>query len=131
MGVLSDPCLASPPPGLLKGVEEFNKGEFYECHDTLEALWVAEARPVRCLYQGVLQIGVAFYHLRRARFRPAVTLLQRGSGYLRPFAPVCMGLDVDGLLSGAARCLVELKRLGPDELNDFDWLLVPKIEMEG
>jgi predicted metal-dependent hydrolase len=126
----SDPCLASPPPGLLKGVEEFNNGEFYECHDTLEELWMAEPGAVRRLYQGVLQIGVAFYHLGRGRYRPVVTLLERGSGNLQPFAPVCMGLDADGLLSGAARCLVEVKRLGPDGLNDFDWLLVPKIKIE-
>jgi predicted metal-dependent hydrolase len=129
--VSSEPCLTSPPPGLLKGVEEFNRGEFYECHDTLEELWMAETRPVRCLYQGVLQIGVAFYHLGRARYRPVVTLLERGSGYLEAFAPMCMGLEVDGLLADAARCLAEVKRLGPDELNGFDWRMVPKIKIEG
>ena len=126
----SEPCLAPPPLGLLKGVEEFNLGDFYECHDTLEELWMAEPGAVRRLYQGVLQIGVAFYHLGRGRYRPVVTLLERGSGYLRPFAPVCMGLDVDGLITGAARCLAEVRRLGPEGLNDFDWLLVPKIKME-
>ena len=127
----SDPCLAAPPPAFLKGVEEFNRGEFYECHDTLEELWMAESRPVRCLYQGVLQIGVAFYHLGRSRYRPVVTLLERGCGYLRPFAPVSMGLDVAGLLADAARCLADVQRLGPERLNDFDWSSVPKIKIEG
>ena len=126
-----DPCQTTPPPALLKGVDEFNRGEFYECHDTLEELWMAEPRPVRCLYQGVLQIGVAFYHLGRSRYRPVLTLLERGSSYLQPFAPVCMGLDVDRLLEDAARCLAEVERLGPDGLNDFDWQMVPKIKIEG
>jgi predicted metal-dependent hydrolase len=125
----SDPCLADPPPGLLKGVEEFNRGEFYECHDTLEELWMAEDRPVRCLYQGVLQVGVAFFHLGRSRYRPVLTLLERGCGYLQPFAPVCMGLDVDGLVADATHCLIEVRRLGPARLNEFDWDSVPKIKI--
>lgn len=125
----SAPCLEPPPPGLLAGIEQFNRGEFYECHDTLEELWMAEERPIRCLYQGILQIGVAFYHLRAGRYRPVVYLLDRASGYLQPFAPSCMGVDVSHLLDGAARCLAQVKRLGPGGLNRFDWSMVPRVEI--
>jgi hypothetical protein len=110
-------------------VEEFNRGEFFECHESLEELWLAERRPIRRLYQGILQIGVAFHHLRAMRHRPVVTLLKRGSKYLEPFAPLCMGVDIADLLSGAARCLAEVERLGTGGLNGFDWSLVPKIEI--
>ena len=123
-------CSEAPPPGLRRSIAQFNRGEFFECHETLEELWLAERRSIRRLYQGILQIGVAFYHLLDGRFRPAVTLLRRGSGYLQPFAPACMGVDVAHLLSGAARCLAELQRLGPERLNDFDPGLVPKIEIK-
>ena len=124
---MSPPCLKAPSPRLLKGIEEFNRGEFYECHDTLEALWIAESCPVRHLYQGILQVAVAFYHLRAGRFRPVVTLLTRGSNYLEPFAPVCMGVDVAGLRKGAARCLAQVQALGAERLHEFDWSLVPEI----
>jgi predicted metal-dependent hydrolase len=123
------PCLEAPPAGLLKGIEEFNRGAFYECHDTLEALWVAESRSVRQLYQGILQVAVAFYHLRAGRFRPVVTLLTRGSKYLEPFAPTCMGMDVAGVLRGAAGCLDQVQALGAERLHEFDWSLVPEIGM--
>ena len=126
---MSPPYPEAPPAGLLKGIEEFNRGSFYECHDTLEALWVAESRPVRQLYQGILQVAVAFYHLQAGRFRPVVTLLTRGSKYLEPFAPACMGVDVAGLLRGAARCLAQVQVLGAERLHEFDWSLVPEIEM--
>lgn len=122
-------CLEPPPPALLSGIAEFNRGEFFECHETLEGLWMGEPRPVRQLYQGILQIGVAFYHLRKGRYRPVITLLERGSGYLWPFSPTCMRVDVARLLADAARCLVEVKRLGPDGLRDFDRILIPTIEM--
>ena len=125
----ADACREQPPPELAVAFEQFNRGQFFECHETLEELWMAESRPIRQLYQGILQIGVAFYHLRRARYRPVCTLLVRGGGYLEPFAPACMGVDVDHLLAIAARCLAEVQRLGPDGLDRFDWSLIPRIEM--
>ncbi|MGD9047563.1 MAG: DUF309 domain-containing protein [Anaerolineae bacterium] len=126
---ITESCLETPPDGLRKGIEEFNRGEFFECHESLEEIWLIERRPIRCLYQGILQIGVAFHHLRAERYRPVVTLLRRGSKYLEPFAPLCMGVDVAELLSGVTRCLADVERLGAGRLNDFDWSVVPKIEI--
>ncbi len=123
-----EPYPEQPPPGFSLGIEQFNQGEFFECHETLEELWMAETRPIRRFYQGILQIGVAFHHLKAGRYRPVVTLLERGSGYLRPFVPACMGVDVAGLLAAADRCLGEVRRLGPKGMGDFDWSLVPLIE---
>ena len=127
--MLSESCLELPLPGLLAGVQEFNQGEYLACHETLEELWMAETRPIRKLYQGILQISVAFYHLEAGRYRPVLTLLERGCRYLEPFAPTCMDVDVASLLADAACCLAEVKRLGPDGLCDFDWSLIPRIEM--
>jgi hypothetical protein len=119
-----------PARGLLDGIEQFNRGKFFECHETLEVLWLAEPGPMRRLYQGILQVGVAFHHLRAGRHRAAVDLLERGCGYLQPFAPTCLGVKVDRLLDEAGMCLAELKRLGPEGLNGWNWSLVPRIEME-
>ena len=58
-------CDEPPPAQLLEGIAQFNRGELFEQHETLELLWRAERRDVRHLYQGILQIGVAFHHLRR------------------------------------------------------------------
>jgi predicted metal-dependent hydrolase len=124
-----DSCLETGRPRLLmQGLEEFNRGEFIECHESLERLWTSEPRPIRQLYQGILQISVAFHHLREHRYQPVVTLLERGYGYLEPFGPACMGVEVSALLASSARCLAEVKRLGPERLNDFDWSLVPSVE---
>ncbi|MGD8516100.1 MAG: DUF309 domain-containing protein [Anaerolineae bacterium] len=119
------------PAGLLVGLEQFNRGEFFECHDTLEELWMAEPRPIRQLYQGILQIGVAFYHLQAGRYRAVLYLLRRGSGYLQSFAPHCMGIDIEQLLSDAGRCLGAITRLGEEHMTEFDWSLVPKVKIKG
>jgi predicted metal-dependent hydrolase len=126
----SEICRETAPAELLISIGQFNRGEYYNCHDTLEEMWMAETRPIRDLYKGILQIGVAFYHLGHKRYRPVVTLLQRGSGYVLPFAPACMRLDLTQLLADADRCLNEIRQLGPDRLGEFDWSGVPKIRYE-
>lgn len=123
-------CQDPAPPELIAGIEQFNAREFYACHETLEAIWLAEPGDIRLLYQGILQIGVAFYHLGRRNFRGATSLFQTGIAYLQPFAPVCMGIQVRLLIDGAIRCYAELERLGPAHVADFEPALIPVIILE-
>jgi predicted metal-dependent hydrolase len=122
-------CEEPPPPALLEGIAQFNRGEFFEQHETLELLWRAEHRSVRRLYQGILQIGVAFHHLRRLNHHGTVYMLTRGPAYLAPFAPRCQRVDVQALLDDASAALDEVRRLGPDRLREFDWRLTPKVRI--
>ena len=122
-------CSEPPPASLLEGIEQFNRGDYFEQHETLELLWRAEPRDVRRLYQGILQVGVAFHHLRRLNHHGTVYMLTRGSRYLAPFAPRCQSVDVEALLSDAATALREVERLGPDRLDEFDWRLAPRVRL--
>jgi predicted metal-dependent hydrolase len=122
-------CDEPPPPLLLEGIAQFNRGAYFEQHETLETLWRAEARPVRQLYQGILQVGVAFHHLRRRNYHGVVYMLTRGSMYLRPFAPSCQGVDVAALLEAATRALGTVEALGPSRLHDFEWGLAPRVTL--
>ena len=122
-------CDEASPPLLLKGIAQFNRGEYFEQHETLELLWRAEPREVRRLYQGILQIGVAFHHLRRLNHHGTVYMLTRGPRYLAPFAPHCQGVDVQRLVDDAAAALAEVERLGPDRLDRFDWRLAPTVHL--
>jgi predicted metal-dependent hydrolase len=130
MGESTSPCAESPPALLLEGIAQFNRGEYFEQHETLELLWMAERRDVRRLYQGILQIGVAFHHLRRLNHHGTVYMLTRGAGYLAPFAPRCQGVDVRALLADAAAALLEVERLGPHRLADFNWQLAPIVRLQ-
>ena len=124
----NNPCQEPPPPLLLRGIEQFNHGDFFEQHETLELLWRQETRPVRALYQGILQIGVAFHHLRRNNHHGMVYMLSRGIEYLKPFSPVCQGVDVAALIQAASDALAEARDLGRKNLTDFDLRLVPRVE---
>jgi uncharacterized protein len=72
---------------LAEAIELFNSGEFYACHDALEALWIEAPVDEKKFYQGLLQIAVAFYHLGNKNLRGAVVLLGEGRFRLIPYEP--------------------------------------------
>jgi predicted metal-dependent hydrolase len=116
------------PDLALKGIEEFNRGEFYECHEYLEEAWMQEPGRVRFLYQGILQVGVGFYHLQNGNWRGATGLLRNGAVRLKEFEPVTLGVDVAKLVRESERCLRELESLGRERIDEFDRTGVPKVE---
>jgi hypothetical protein len=120
-------CQDPPPHGLLEGIKLFNAGEYFECHEILEDIWRAEPDPIRALYQGILQIGVAFHHLHRRNWRGAVKLLDGGIDKVSRFLPCCMGVDTLALDQAARGCLDLLRELGPERVGEFDWALIPTI----
>ena len=114
---------------LLEGIAQFNRREFFACHETLEALWLAERRPVRQLYQGILQVGVGFYHQSRGNSRGTMYSLDQGLARLRPFTPVCHQVDVARLVDDSERAAEALRKLGPAGIQDFATDLVPTISL--
>jgi CheY-like chemotaxis protein len=120
-----------PPPALLlRGIEQFNAGEYWECHETLETLWRAEARPVRDMHQGILQVGVAFHHLKGANYDGAIKLFRRGLPKLRGLPAVCQGVHVTELADAARSIHDDVVALGPSRLGDLDLASLPKITVD-
>lgn len=113
---------------VLKGIEEFNRGEFFECHEYLEEAWMQESRRVRFLYQGILQVGVGFYHQQNANWRGATGLLRNGVERLKEFEPETLGIDVSKLVRSCELCLEELEALGRERVRKFDRSKIPKVE---
>lgn len=123
------PCQDVLPPGLMRGIQEFNRREFFECHETIEAAWMAEPRSVRLLYQGILQVGVALYHVQRQNWRGAMKVLTRALPKLAHFEPTCMGIDVSHLVVDARRIHQYLIEIGENRIGEFDPELFPIIQV--
>ncbi|MEM6591802.1 MAG: DUF309 domain-containing protein [Cyanobacteria bacterium P01_C01_bin.73] len=102
------------PDDFWRGVEQFNQGEFYPCHDTLEAIWMEAETPIKPFYQGILQIAVAFYHLGNRNWQGAAILLGEGINRLCAFEPVYEGVDVENLIDQAESWLKLLQNVGPE-----------------
>jgi len=126
----TDRCDVPAPDLLREGIAQFNRGAFFEQHETLEILWRAEADDVRYLYQGILLVGVGMYHLfERRNYRGAVAKLETGIRLLEWFRPTCQGVDVDTLIADSIRAHDAVVALGPDRLAEFDPLLTPKVRL--
>jgi len=122
-------CSELPPEALVRGIEQFNDGEFFEQHETLETLWRETRAPVRGLYHGILQIGVGFHHWRNGNHHGASVLLEEGIARLGSFAPVCQGVDVASLIRDATAARAELLRLGPEKMREYDLGQAPKVRV--
>lgn len=110
------------------GVEAFNRGDYFEQHELFEQAWLEESRPIRDFYQGLLQIGVAFYHIQRGNWAGAIKLFRRGLPRLRSLPPVCQGIDLAALRAAAEAIHQEITDLGPARLHEFDQGKFPKIK---
>ncbi|MBD2337216.1 DUF309 domain-containing protein [Calothrix sp. FACHB-156] len=122
------------PQEFWQGVEQFNTGQFYACHDTLEALWIEASEPEKTFYQGILQIAVALYHLSNHNWRGAVILLGEGSNRLRRYPSIYGGIDLEALLIQSVALLQALQKISPDQiaaddLGESDTLPLPRIEL--
>lgn len=111
------------PQEFWQGVDQFQQGEFYACHDTLEALWIEAQEPDKTFLQGILQIAVACYHLSNQNWRGAVILLGEGSRRLASYRPEYGGIDVEYLVNTSVAFLSHLQSLGPERIGEVSLLV--------
>lgn len=116
-------------PKAREGVELFNQREYYEAHEPLEAAWMVTDSPERDLYQGILQIGLAYYQITRGNYRGSLKMFKRGQRNLTPLGEALLGIDISQLQEDARLVETTLRQLGPDNINLLDQTLfkpVPK-----
>ena len=94
-----------PPPELRRAIEQFNRGEFWECHETLEDVWRVTPYPFRLFYHAVIKTSVGFHHLTRHNRHGARVKLRDGVELLALFQPEWMGIRTDKLCSDAEEWL--------------------------
>lgn len=99
------------PAHYLGYFECFNQQMFYEAHDVLEELWLAEGRDGANygFYKGLIQFAGAFVHLQKNRLNPAAALFRLSQTYLRQFPSEHLRLDVANLLACADGWIAELE----------------------
>ena len=121
-------CNESPPGQLLQGIREFNNRDWFECHETVEDLWVGEEGEIRDFYQGIIQVAVALHHWRNGNFGGALNLLKGGVGYLSRVSEACQWVDVTALIADADRMRAALEELGKERMAELEPGLLPRIK---
>ncbi|MGH2574117.1 MAG: DUF309 domain-containing protein [Ignavibacteria bacterium] len=111
------------------GIDKFNEGLYYECHDILEDVWFDIRGSSRRFYQGLIHLAVGFHHiLKRNNLKGALSQLNKGKEKLSDYKPEFQGVELQNLLKKIQKCIDNIKMIQDGKVEDFDFLTVPKIK---
>jgi len=111
-------CDAPLHPAAQRGIALFNRREFFAAHEALETAWRTDPSG-RSLYQGILQVGVAYLQIERGNARGALTMFRRARRFLLHLPAVCRGVDVARLAFDAETAWAALLRLSPQDIARY------------
>lgn len=117
---LTEACSQPLSALALQGIALHNQGDYFEAHEVLEHAWVDDETPARSLYQGLLQVSVAFLQIKRGNYRGAVKMCLRLRQWLEPLPDTCRGVDVEAVRLGIEQVHQALVALGPSRIDEFD-----------
>jgi predicted metal-dependent hydrolase len=106
---------------LRRGIELFNAGEFFECHEVLEEAWTPERDPRRLFLQSLIHVAVGFYHCRRHNPVGACRQLRKALRKMAAYLPACEGVDTGTLYRQAGEVLARLE--GGETVSEFPEIL--------
>ena len=96
-------------PLLHRGIDLFNHGEFFECHEVLEEAWTPERDPRRLFLQSLIHVAVGFYHSRRGNPMGARRQLHKALRKLAPYLPSCEDIDTERLFRDTQAVLEQIE----------------------
>ena len=86
-------------PRFVAAVEEYNRGLYYEAHETLEQLWLEDHGRERDFYQGIIQVAAGYFKWEQEVPQGAAKLLRSAIRKLEPYRPSCLGVNVTAFLA--------------------------------
>jgi predicted metal-dependent hydrolase len=108
----------------------FNRQQFYEAHEVLEDLWLADRQgPNGDFYKGLIQLAGAYVHLQKNRLRPSAALFKLAKANLEKYPDVHEKLNL-----AAVQMLMDgwLWQLEKDEftINPLTPVHVPQLALQ-
>ncbi|MFN0087477.1 MAG: DUF309 domain-containing protein [Blastocatellia bacterium] len=80
-------------PEYLRGIELFNEGRYFECHEIWETIWMRAEGAEREFLHAMIQIAAALLHLRRGNEGGAASVHARARARLAALPPMMLDLD--------------------------------------
>lgn len=109
--------------------ECFNRGLFYEAHDVLEELWLADRHGSNhSFHKGLIQLAGAFVHLQKNRLRPSAALFKLALANLQKYPSVHERLDLACVIRLIEEWLCKLEA-GQFAVNPLTGENAPKIAL--
>ena len=80
-----------------EGIELFNAGRFFDCHEAWEEVWKRASGAEKFFYQGMIQAAVAILHAERGNSRGARSTWDKARAKLDPLPAEHMGIALGEL----------------------------------
>jgi predicted metal-dependent hydrolase len=80
-----------------KGIDHFNRGEFFQAHDVWEEIWHETHDESRGFVQGLIQVASALHQERTANMRGARLLYDSSMAHLTPYGDFHHGINLKKL----------------------------------
>jgi predicted metal-dependent hydrolase len=103
-----------PVPGhatdlLTRGIQHFNRREFFVCHEVLEEAWMPEHGPRRLFLQSLIHVAVGLYHAERGNPLGASRQLRKALKKLAAYLPAWEGVDTARVYREATEALTAIE----------------------
>jgi len=92
------------------GIDQFNEAQFFQCHETLEKLWLRQKDPEKELLQGLIQLAVGYHHIVNGNHNGGCKLLHRGLLRVTKYQPTALGLKLSDLCQDVKLNLEQLNQ---------------------
>jgi|SRR5271154_2585032 len=79
------------------GIDLFNAGRFFECHEAWEQAWLRSAGADKLFYQAMIQAAAAILHVQRGNLPGSRTLWTKAIDKLGPLPAGHMGIALQEL----------------------------------
>ncbi len=80
-----------------QGIDLFNEGRFFECHEAWEQAWLRSNGCEKLFYQGMIQAAVAILHAQRGNLAGSRTLWEKARDKLGSLPNDYMAVALDEL----------------------------------
>tara|TARA_B100000945_G_C20304366_1_gene559636 strand:- start:205 stop:573 length:369 start_codon:yes stop_codon:yes gene_type:complete len=100
----------------------FNNQKWYEAHDAFEDIWNGLNGDERQVIQGILQVSVSQFHLKKGNLNGAMILLGEGIGRIKSRLSIDLGIDLESFCKSLEILLEKLHFEIPLDNNDVPFI---------
>ncbi len=94
---------------LRRGIQLFNDGQFFACHEVLEQAWTVESGPRKLFLQALIHVAVGLYHCHCGNLTGARGQLEKALGKLASYLPSYECIDTRVLYADALAVVNDIK----------------------
>lgn len=100
-----------------EGIDLFNRGEWFEAHESWEEIWHMAQGDKKRFYQGLIQYTVTIEHIRRGNPRGVRSVYETCIPKFEGLPSIYMGINVDVVRSSLKAMADPVLAMGPEAFD--------------